>query len=169
MADDDKRPPEIISLRDVDLELPSVSDPLAECIEIIDALIGLCSKHGFRREALSIALGVDIPRRPKRGPGQPKKKDATYRLGLGLAAALGERAGLRRAAVARVWAESALGDGATRADLKAKAAQVENDLTVATPRQRAIAAFIVNEIDSGRPFNEIEERWPKKDEPQEKQ
>jgi hypothetical protein len=53
-------------------------DSLAEAVEIIEKLLALCTKHGLKREAYSIALGEELPQPPKRKPGRPQKKIPHY-------------------------------------------------------------------------------------------
>lgn len=117
----------------------------------------LASKHGFKREAYSIALGEEIPPPAKRKRGRPKKKTAEYRLGLALG--LARAAGKTQADVAHKLAEDELGRRVeTRLAVKKKKRQIENDISRLSDLQKAVAAFVVRSIESGISFSEIADK-----------
>jgi hypothetical protein len=58
---------------------PPLDGPLAEAIAIIEMLRTLCSKHGLKREADSIVIGMPLPEPQKRLRGAPTVKNGRYR------------------------------------------------------------------------------------------
>ena len=111
-------------------------DPLAEAIKIINRLLDLATRRGFRREAYGILLGKKLPEPVKRPRGAPRKKTTQYKRALGMLLELEADAGGRRGAPSRLARKLAEPDAAERkrnaawrSDKEKHTRSVQNDLS----------------------------------------
>ena len=136
-------------------------DPLAEAVEIIEKLLALCTRHGLKREAYSIALGEELPQPAKRKRGRPQKKIPHYYRLLALLLAhqtrgrperRGDRAIVARL-LARAEAEQRKGSPVlTREEEKSadkRVPQIQNVLSRLSPAQIVVAAYCVRRYNAG--------------------
>ena len=142
---------------------------IAQQTGIIRQLIALCTRHGLNLEALSIASGVRLP--PKRKRGRPKVKDERYRwhlaMGLALFALRGSRVGARsRLATELAEAETRIEEEqsgkrspAWRREQRQRRDTRRNDLSH-LPREVVIEAeYYARRFDSGESAKEAEARF----------
>ncbi|HME86142.1 MAG TPA: hypothetical protein VKG91_16740 [Roseiarcus sp.] len=141
---------------------PAFDQPLGEAIETIEKLLALCSKHGLKREAYSIALGEKITEPPKRQRGRPLVKNAVYRRALAgffeIEALKSKGVRGARVRVARMFAEA---DGAGRKDsptYRKRVRQIQNDLSRLTLGETVEAAYYVRRIRAGEALDTAKAR-----------
>lgn len=140
---------------------PPLDGPLAEAVEVIRQLIALCTRYGLKLEALSIASGVPLP--PKRKRGRPKVKDERYQRYLAAAfeatALEGDKHGAG-ARLAKVLAEAEIDpkSPARRSEVKKRALVRQNDLSNLPPETRAKMAYYMRCANAGEFVEKAEAR-----------
>jgi hypothetical protein len=143
---------------------PPLDGPLAEAVEVINKLLALCAKHSpkLRRAALSIASGIPLP--PKRKRGRPKvvTDEAVQRhfaTALELYAQKDGRVGAKtRLAKALAEAETDPKSRARRSEVKKRTLARQNDLSELRPEVLVAMAYYVRCILAGESVEKAKAR-----------
>jgi hypothetical protein len=142
---------------------PGLDGPLGEAAEIIEKLLALCSEHGLKREAYSIRIGREIPKRQR---GAPLVKSPRYHRELAFLLEIeaqgpkGRRGARTRVAqlLAKIEVRDQNRSPAWRSEVKQRTRSYKNDLSRLSPEDKIEAAYYIRRKMTGESFEKAKAR-----------
>jgi hypothetical protein len=142
---------------------PALDGPLGEAVEIIEKLLALCSEHGLKREAYSIVIGREIPKRQRGAPlvkGPRYRRELAFLLEIEALGPKGRRGARTRVAqlLAKIEVRDQNRSPAWRSEVMQRTRSYQNDLSKLSPEDTIEAAYYMRRKMTGESFEKAKAR-----------